>query len=65
MSKQGVTLLLILCIIFILGFSYYIGKMLLEVEKAAIGTMETYCGPETAKRFKEREIRDGLILECW
>jgi len=56
MSKQGAVIILVVSIAFILGFSYVMGQLLLNVEKAAIETMETYCGPETAKRFELRSV---------
>ena len=65
MSKAGVTVLLISVVALLLGFSYMMMEALISVEKAATATMETYCGPETAKRFKEREIRNGYKFNCW
>jgi uncharacterized membrane protein len=56
MSKESTTILLVLVVGLLLGFSYLMGKALLDVEKAAIQTMEQYCGPETAKRFKLRGV---------
>jgi hypothetical protein len=55
MSKSGVTVLLISVVALMLGFSYVMMEALISVEKAATETMETYCGPETAKRFKLRD----------
>lgn len=42
-----------------LGFSYMMMEALISVEKAATATMEQYCGPETAKRFKLRGVDCG------
>lgn len=53
MSKSAVALLLALVVGFALLWSYAVGTLILQLEVSAMDTMERYCGPETAKRFKE------------
>lgn len=60
MSTKGI-LLLISSYLLLLSILFYHGyKAVQELEASAVLTMETWCGPETTKRFKE--IR-GLSCE--
>ena len=60
MSKSAVTLLLVLVVGFILGWSYLVGKVIIDLEKSAMETMDTYCRPEAKEHFKLRNANKDI-----